>query len=232
MMDGKMGMVLPDDTPTTDGRIRVYIRNNGTWTNSRYPMGDLRWAVPGDVMLHDDGRRATYEANVNDPTFQARLEDGRQVTWERQYVTFAADATPKPPIENLTVTIGGVEYVRKDVVDKDIETLTTITHRKSVEHALCGVYDETQRQVDAATTYMKMGARYKDYDVSVEQTIVVRRTFRVERALNEEAAIETARRFARDYTLNTVSPRRSEETVSVVRSDYPTDSPATARAVN
>jgi hypothetical protein len=130
------------------------------------------------------------------------------------------------------IVVDGVEYVRKDVIDRDIATFTEITHAKSVEHSLCGVYDETQRMVDDATTYIKMGARYKDYDVSVEQTIVVRRTFRVERSLDQAAAIEQARRIARDYALTTVNACRTGETVNIISVGDTRDTAARARAVN
>jgi electron transfer flavoprotein alpha/beta subunit len=77
-----------------------------------------------------------------------------------------------------------------------------------------------------------MGARYKDYDVSVEQTIVVRRTFRVERSLDQAAAIEQARRIARDYALTTVNACRTGETVNIISVGDTRDTAARARAVN
>lgn len=124
-------------------------------------------------------------------------------------------------VVDATVVVDGVEYVRKDVIDRDIKHMVETLHKGAVDNGLCPVYDKTQRAVDAGTQFIKMGSRYRTFDVTVEQTIVVSRTFRVDSAVTETAAQEQAASLANVNRLLTVTGRIDGETVRVVRRDFP-----------
>jgi len=118
------------------------------------------------------------------------------------------------------------------VIDKDIATQTAVLHKGSVEHSLCGVYDRVTAESDRRTEYIKMGKRYRDYDVQVEQTVVIRRTIRVTQAVDEATARTNARLLASDYVPRNIPGRRTGEPEMQVRSAVNTEWVGSATVVN
>ncbi|MGV0949400.1 MAG: hypothetical protein ACOYB3_01920 [Azonexus sp.] len=235
--DGQVGLVLAednhDDSTHADriGRLKVYKRNTGAWRDSYLPRDEVNFAQVGDPIIND-GVTGLFVRNHDDEMLVVTVNDV-EAQWRRQDCRYTGQhGAPKPGIENLVVTIEGVEYVQKAVVDKDIETMVRVLHKGSVEHSLCGVYDRVTAEADRRTDYIKMGPRYRTWDVEVEQTVVIRRLIRVENVVDEETARSQARQIAGNYRPETVtSSRRGERTVAI-RSTTNTEWTGPATIVN
>ena len=224
--NGEVGLVLAEDNVVhTDhrvGQIKVYKRNTGAWRDSLVPMTEVNFAVAGDPIVNN-GVTGLFVRNVNDDTLDVTV-NGVNANWRRQDCTYTGQpSAPKPTIENLVVVVDGVEYVRKDVIDKDIATQTAVLHKGSVEHSLCGVYDSVTAESDRRTEYIKMGQRYRNYDVQVEQTVVIRRTIRVTQVVDEATARTNARALASDYVPRNIPGRRTGEPEMQIRSAVNTE---------
>jgi hypothetical protein len=214
--------------------VHVYSGARGSWDLDTYPVSNLYLAQEGDECVITEtnptipvGTRVEYvRPTTRTGSREVRVRwAGDEYTVMRHVIRFAhtrtlPDATP----ENLTITVGGIEYVRKDVVDDDLQKMVGTMHQGAVDNGLCPVYDRTQRSADAQTTYLKMGSRYKSYDVVVEQTVVIRRTIRVNEQATEAGARDYAIGRARDYSVRTIEPRLGEgvETIRVRESGTPT----------
>lgn len=224
--NGEVGLVLAEDnvvhTDHRAGTIKVYKRTGSRWTDSLVPQTEVNFAMVGDPIVND-GVTGLFVRNDSDEMFDVTVE-GVTANWRRQDCTYTGQpGAPKPTIENLVVVVDGVEYVRKDVIDKDIATQTAVLHKGSVEHSLCGVYDRVTAESDRRTEYIKMGPRYRDYDVQVEQTVVIRRTIRVTQAVDEATARTNARTLASDYTPRNIPGRRTGEPEMQIRSAVNTE---------
>jgi hypothetical protein len=221
-----------DEARNHPNEIKVYTRERARWVDRYYPKEQVHFAVEGDNLVHTDGTTATFVSNYNDPDIDVRLVNGTEMRWPRENVRYTGNpATPAPPKPNPVVVIDGIEYVRKDVVDADVETMKATLHKGSVEHSLCGVYDRVTAQSDAKTDYVKLGMRYRDYDVVVEQNVVIRRVIRVPQATDEGTARDNARRIANDYPPRSVEVSRRGEAAPTVRSYTLTDHQGPATVV-
>jgi hypothetical protein len=220
-------------TRTTIG-VHIYSGTRQSWDLESHPTANLYPAQDGDECVITEtntvipvGTRVEYvRATTRSGSREIVVRwSGDEYTVMRSCVRFGhtrpqEDRTP----ENLTITVGGIEYVRKDVVDDDLQKMVGTMHQGAVDNGLCPVYDRTQRNADAQTTYLKMGSRYKNYDVVVEQTVTIRRTIRVTDQATEAGARDYALGRARDYSVRTIEPRLGEgvETIRVRESGTPT----------
>jgi hypothetical protein len=214
--------------------VHIYSGTRSSWDLESHPTANLYPAQDGDECVITEtnptipvGTRVEYvRATTRSGSREIIVRwAGDEYTVMRSCVRFGhtrpqEDRTP----ENLTITVGGIEYVRKDVVDDDLQKMVGTMHQGAVDNGLCPVYDRTQRNADAQTTYLKMGSRYKNYDVVVEQTVTIRRTIRVTDQATEASARDYAIGRARDYSVRTVEPRLGEgvETIRVRESSTPT----------
>jgi hypothetical protein len=221
-----------DEARNHPDEIKVYTRENSRWVDRFYPKEQVHFAVEGDNLVHTDGTTATFVENVSDPDIRVRLANGAETRWPRENVRYTGNpATPAPAKPNPVIVIDGIEYVRKDVIDADVETMKSTLHKGSVEHSLCGVYDRVTAQSDARTDYLKLGQRYRSYDVVVEQNVVIRRTIRVEQVTDEDTARTNAVRIATDYPPRVVEAPRRGEAAPQIRSYAITDHRGTATVV-
>jgi len=192
--NGLVGLVLTHSSLNSAGEVPVYVRDaTSSWSSDLFPVESLVFAVPGDIIVGQNGSRAPYAGVTGgDNNLQVTVE-GMTVAWDMAGLKHEHVFAPPPPgREDLVITHNGVEYVRKDVIDDDLRKQTEILHRGSVEHSLCGVYDQVTRRADRATEYLKFGPRYRDYTVTVDQNVRVRRTFTVTGATDEETARQRA----------------------------------------
>ena len=233
--DGQVGLVLAEDnvvnTNDRAGTIKVYKRNTGNWRDSYVPQSEVNFAVPGDAITNH-GQTGLFVRNHNDEMLTVTV-NGVQAEWRRQDCVYtgipAVPVPPEPPITDLFVTVGGIEYVRKDVVDKDLESMTGTMHRGATNHSLCGVYDEVQREADARTEYLKFGARFATYSVQVLEMVPVLRTIRVERVVDETTAQAQALQVARDYPLPAPTSSRGTEQTRLQRGNHTVTHQGTSR---
>lgn len=137
----------------------------------------LRW---GDINL------MYVEALADDDSTDTKYVRTTTVKWSGPAVQ-AAD------VPDLVIDVDGVQYVRKDVLDDDVATLSRTLIRASRRENLCGVYDATINVANRRTTYLKIDPRRKDRLVTVRETYEVTRVIRVDGLETDDEAREAAR---------------------------------------
>lgn len=179
--DGGLVMLL-----AADGRVVVGVRS-GVATYAT-PVGPLVKVIRGDRMTvtHESsagsGIRRGEVREIHSAYGAAygirSMRNGTASQWI--YVGHAdfvlpEGATPAKP--DPTVTIDGVEYVRKDVVDADVTAMKAALHAEADRRGWCSDYDDIMRRADGLTEYVKMGHRREAMTATWETTVVIRRTF-------------------------------------------------------
>lgn len=221
--DGSVGLVprwTIDNHRVGDPTYRVW-RSDRSSDTSMVEGADFYWLHRGDPITAS-GQETIYigpganEFNVQTEIGACRSNEIRQTLWETH--SPAEAGTPATIAE--TVTVEGVEYVRKDMIDKDMTTLKTIMHAEADRRRWCGEYDDIAARTDAEMTYLKLGLRRPAWTVSFDQTITVRRTMTLPAGeYSDEARVrEYAQSVGMSYYLrsNNVSGRYGSEEVTIV----------------
>jgi len=224
--DGEVGLVLDSDnrihTNGFAGQINVYKRNGGRWTNSFVPEAQVDFAVAGDPIINHE-ITGLFVRNDGDEMIVVTV-NGVEASWRRQDCRYTGQpGVAAPEITDLIKVVDGVEYIRKDVIDADVERHSETFHKGSVENNLCGVYDRVAAQADARTTYVKYGERYKPFTVTIRETLTVERVMVIDAATDSETAICRAREQAANYPLRNIPTRVGNETVTIVGAAPTTD---------
>jgi hypothetical protein len=142
-----------------------------------------RWGSADLLYIEDDNHDASESAYVHIDT----------VRW--------VSGLERADVIDATRVIGGVEYVRKDVVDYDLDVLSKTFIRASRRENLCGVYDATVNVANRRMSYLKVDQRVRDRLVTVVETYEVTRTVRASGAESDTHARDIALSMLRDVRL-------------------------------
>lgn len=175
--------VYVSTSPTTGGTVDQMDWDGSDWVVDPVPHTHLRVMQAGDPVVSSNafvdssgttvplGTRATVtRVGRGDITLRVTPVGGiTAVDWPLHRVAYdgptKADGAAASTDDVLKV-VDGVEYLLKSVVDKDMADLAAILHKRADENGLCSVYDRSAREVDQATTYLKMGRRPRTRQVS------------------------------------------------------------------
>lgn len=179
------------------------------WTDDRIEMiADCR---DGSRFVAGDVIRFLRWGDINVMYVEALEEDDSTDTRYVRTTTVKWVGPPDAPerAANAVIEVGGVEYVRKDVLDEDIATLSRTLIRASRRENLCGVYDATINVANRRTAYLKIEPRRKDRLVTVRETYEVTRVIRVDgRETDDEA-----RAAARDNMTRLPAPTETNQRI-------------------
>lgn len=187
------------------------------WTDDRIQLigdcGEGSGFHAGDVI------RYLRWGDINLMYVEALTDDGRDANRyvRTSNVVWVGASLAVEQAEGAVITVGGVEYVRKDVVDSDVETLSSTLIRASRRENLCGVYDATVSLANRRTAYVKIGERRKDRLVTVRETYSVTRIVRVDGMETDEQARDEALRNLTRVVLGTETNQRVTATTSLTR---------------
>lgn len=154
-------------------------------------------ANPGDVTYFARFReqpRGNYAIGVHSDERRARQAESHGyvgVNHVRVKVESVAPTVAPEPSEHV-ITVDGVEYVRKSVVDEDTATIARILHAGAESNGLCAVYDRVVGEANAATTLLNLGGRARTRFVTVTETYTVRRVIEVPGSTSDDHAREQA----------------------------------------
>lgn len=156
-------------------------------------------ANPGDVTYFARFReqpRGNYAIGVHSDERRARQAESHGYVGVNHVRVKVETVTPTvaPESGDNVITVDGVEYVRKSVVDEDTATIARILHTGAEANGLCAVYDRVVGEANAATTLLNLGGRTRTRYVTVTETYTVRRVIEVPNTQSDDQARDMARR--------------------------------------